>query len=189
MMENFLNHVKSRYSLSDHSFHEFSKICRIQSLKKDDFVLKEYSVCQDIYFVSKGLLRIFYYKEDKDISEWFAFENTFCFSIVSYFQSSPSKLIIQCLEDSDVVFIAREGLDNLRNFNFEIANMAYKLVSGSLIASQDRMASIQFETALTRYQNLILQHKDFLQRIPLNFIASFLGISAETLSRIRAQVN
>jgi CRP-like cAMP-binding protein len=189
MMESFLKIVKNTVPLSDGSIKELSQICAQRSFGKNDFVLKETGICNDIYFVSSGLLRIFYFKEDKDISEWFAFENSFCFSIISYFRQVPSKLIIQCLEDSEIIFIPREGLNTLRNSNFEIANYAYTLISGSLIASQERMAGQQFETAFTRYEKLIKQQKNFILRVPLHYIASYLGVSAETLSRIRAQIH
>ncbi len=189
MNENFLHALKQIAPLSDKSLTELLKYCTSTPFEKDEFVLKERAVCNHIYFVSKGLLRIYYCKEEKEVSEWFAFENTFCFSIVSYFKKLPSNLIIECLEDSEIIFMSKEGLDTLRNKNFDIANFVYQLISGSLIISQERMASIQFETAFTRYKTLLEQHKNFLQRVPLNYIASYLGVSAETLSRIRAQIN
>ncbi len=188
-MNYFYNAVKQIANLSDESFSQLEQICTLKSYKKNEFVLKENSVCDGLYFVKNGLLRIFYHKQDKEISEWFAFENTFCFSIISYFRNTPSHLIIQCIEDSDILTVTKKGLDILRNKNFEIANFAYELVSGSLIISQIRMASIQFETALKRYEDLLNLHPTMIQRIPLHYIASYLGVSAETLSRIRAQIH
>jgi len=187
-MENFLKKVKHISDISEESANELLKLCRSGNFRKNEFILKKEELSHHIYFVSSGLLRIYYFKEEKEISEWFAFENNFCLSIVSYFKKTPSKLIIQCLEDSEVIFIPREEFDNLRNKNFEIAEFGYRLLSGSLIASQERMAGIQFETAVTRYEKLINQHKNFLQRVPLQYIASYLGVSAETLSRIRSQL-
>ncbi len=185
-MENFKNQLKEISHLSDDSLTDLLKICSFQNFKKNDFVLEYGKICQSMYFISKGLLRIFYYKHDKEISEWFAFENTFCFSIISYFKKTPSALIIECLEDSEIITLSRDGLQNLRNRNFEIANFAYDLVAGSLIASQERMVSLLFETAQQRYDNLMKVHQNMLQRVPLQYIASYLGVTAETLSRIRA---
>lgn len=186
-MMNFIKILKQISFLSQESIHQLIGICSKQKFLKNEYILEKNNVCNDIYFISKGLLREYYFKEDREISEWFAFENTFCFSITSYFTNSPSNLIIQSLEDSEIIFIPREGLNSLRMSNFEIADFTYKLISLSLIKSQERMASLQFETALTRYENLLNQHKEFLQRVPLQYIASYLGVSAETLSRIRAQ--
>lgn len=188
-MENFYKAVLGITYLNEKSLKELEQICTIQSYFKNEFILKEGEVCSGIYFVSRGLVRIYYHKQDKEISEWFAFNNSFCFSIVSYFKKTPSSLIIQCIEDSDIITISRDGLQELRNNNFEIANFAFELMSRSLIASQERMVSIQFETALQRYENLLKLHNTMLQRIPLQYIASYLGVSAETLSRIRAQIH
>ncbi len=188
-MQNFYKALRNVACLSENSCQEIEQICSFHNFKKNEFVLKENAVCNGMYFVSKGLLRIFYYREDKEISEWFAFDNSFCFSIVSYFKKTPSSLIIQCIEDSEVITISREGLTELRNRNFEIANFAYTLISNSLIASQERMANIQFLTALERYENLLHLYPTMLHRVPLHYIASYLGVSAETLSRIRTQIH
>jgi CRP-like cAMP-binding protein len=187
-MENFIRAIRSFSQLSEDGMEKLLGICRVQSFKKNDFVLREGAVCDSIYFVSEGLLRIWYYKHGKEVSEWFAFNNTFCFSILSYFRKSPSSLIIQCIEDSEIVFIPRDAMDRLRKTNFEIAEFAYSLISGSLIASQDRTAELQFESAKQRYEHLLNLHREMLHRVPLQYIASYLGVSAETLSRIRAQI-
>jgi CRP-like cAMP-binding protein len=188
-MKSFIDKLREFPALSEKSLNEIVAICEVRKFDKNEFVLCLDEVCNHMYFVSNGLLRIYYYKEYKDISEWFAFENSFCFSIISYFTKTPSKLIIQCIEDSEVIFISRDAINQLRETNIEIANFMFELTSGSLIFSQERMFGIQFETAQQRYNHLMNQHKNMLQRIPLQYIASYLGISAETLSRIRNHVN
>jgi CRP-like cAMP-binding protein len=151
-MENFVKKVKSIANVCDTSINGLSQVCFKHRFRKNDCALDKANISNDIYFVSNGLLRMFYFKQDKEISEWFAFENSFCFSIISYFQKAPSKLIIQCLEDSEIIFVARESLNKLKNRNFEIANFDFNIISRSLIASQERILGIQFETALTRYE-------------------------------------
>jgi len=185
----FLSAIKHTSRLSDQSLNEILGICKTKKIKKNEYVLPHLAVCEGFYFVSKGLLRIYYYKQEKEISEWFAFEHTFCFSILSFFNQTPSSLIIQCIEDSEIIIMSKTGLDVLRNVNFEIANFAYQMISRSLIFSQIRVASLQFETAQQRYESLFRDHKNMIQRIPLQYIASYLGVSAETLSRIRAQIH
>ncbi|MFN8255665.1 MAG: Crp/Fnr family transcriptional regulator [Bacteroidales bacterium] len=185
----FHNAIRKISSISDESLWELDKISELTLFRKNEFVLKEGAVCDAIYFVNQGLVRIYYYKQDKEISEWFAFENSFCFSIVSYFTKKPSHLIIQCLEDTEVLAISHDGLEKLRKTNFEISNFAFELISGSLILSQLRMESLQFETAQQRYENLVKAQPTIIQRVPVNYIASYLGISAETLSRIRAKIH
>lgn len=174
---------------SDSNFSLLESICFQKTINNGDFVLKQDVIGKYIYFINKGMVRIYYLKDGRDITEWFAYENQFCFSINSYFNEVPSKLVIQCIEDCEIKFIPKQELESLANKNLEISKFYRQLIAGSLIFSQIRMESIQFETALQRYEELINSNPEIIKRAPLKYIASFLGISFETLSRIRNQVH
>ena len=181
--------VEKYVKLSPASFHELEDITTLCQFKQDEFILKHDAICKHIYFVNKGLIRIYYLKESRDITEWFAYDNQFFFSIISYFNESPSKLIIQCIEDCDILFLPKSNLEQLSSVNIEISKLYRSLLAHSLIGSQLRMESIQFETALQRYQGLLKNNPEIIRRAPLKYIASFLGINVETLSRIRNQIH
>ncbi|UOB16026.1 Crp/Fnr family transcriptional regulator [Abyssalbus ytuae] len=184
----YLNALNDISSLSEKSKKQISDFLTLKKVARDNLLLKQGEVCKHIYFVNRGFLRIFYYKKGKEITEWFTPEKHFCFSIISYFQHVPSKLIIEALEDSEIICFSKDGLDKLIKTNLEVSNLFIKLLSGSLILSQIRMDSVQFETALQRYKRLIEFNPEILQKVPLQHIASYLGITSETLSRIRNQV-
>ncbi len=188
-MQFFFNKIEEIHPLTEGSRESLKSICYKQIFSKSDCVLKHNEICKGIYFVERGMLRIFYYKQGREITEWFAPEQNFCFSINSFFTNTPSQLIIQCLEESEIVVITKNGLSDLITSDIEISNFYTKLLSGSLICSQVRMDSILFETAAQRYQNLITTTPTIPQRVPLQYIASYLGVSPETLSRIRSRVN
>lgn len=160
----------------------------IKKIKKGDYILAHNKICKHIYFVNEGFVRIFYYKNGKDITEWFSNKNQFFFSITSYFDELPSNLIIEASEDSEIIFLSKKGLGRLMKSNLEIANLFIELLSGSLIFSQKRIESIQFETAKQRYFNLIKVQPTILNKMSLQHISSFLGITQETLSRIRSNI-
>lgn len=187
MQTEFLNILNNLSPLSDSSRVLLSEFIQVKKVKKRDFLLKYDETCKHIYFINSGFLRIFYYKNNKDITEWFAKEKHFCFSISSYFNELPSKLIIEAIEDSEIISISKIGFEKLKKSNLEVANLFIELISGSLIGSQIRMDSIQFETAEQRYINLLKDQPEILQKVPLQYIATFLGITKETLSRIRAK--
>lgn len=187
-MEKFWDQVASLISLTPEGKNLLSDATSIQSLKKGELVLPQDSVCRHMYFIEKGLLRIYYIKDGKEITEWLALDGNFCFSIISFFQQTPSRLIIECIEDSEIIYISRDGLLQLSDRNLEMARFFRILITKSLIFSQIRMESIQFETASKRYQILLRQQPEIIRRVPLMYIASFLGITFETLSRIRAQI-
>lgn len=156
------------------------------SVPKDHFLIREHEVGDYIFFIKKGIARIYYFKNGKEITEWFASDEQFFLSITSFFERSPSRLIIQTLEPAEVMGIHFNDLTRLAAEYHEIETLYRKLLSRSLILSQYRMDSIQFETAQQRYESLIKNQPQIIKRVPLSYIASFLGVTLETLSRIRS---
>lgn len=156
------------------------------SAPKDYFLLKENTVSDYIYFIEKGVARIYYHKHNKEITEWLALDGQFFLSIASFFRRIPSHLIIQTLEPSEVFGIHHDDFMRQADQFHDVERLLRKMVTGSLILSQIRMDSIQFESAQQRYEQLLQKTPEIVQRVPLTYIASFLGITLETLSRIRS---
>ncbi len=156
------------------------------SVPKEHFLVREHEVCDYIFFIQKGIARIFYHKNRKEITEWIASDEQFFLSITSFFERSPSKLIIQTLEPAQVLGIHYNDLIRLASEHHEVETLFRKMMTASLILSQYRMDSIQFETAQQRYENLVKNQSQIIKRVPLSYIASFLGVTLETLSRIRS---
>ena len=172
--------------LSDESRNIFLTAWKHWSVPKDHFLVREHTISDYIYFIQKGAARIYYYKNDKEITEWIALDEQFFLSITSFFQRTPSHLIIQTLEPSEVHGIHHNDFMALADQYHDVERLLRKMVTGSLILSQVRMDSIQFETAHQRYERLLNNSPDIIQRVPVSYIASFLGVTLETLSRIRS---
>lgn len=181
------NYILAISSLSDESKDAFFSAFKTWNVTKEHFLVKEDQICNYIFFVAKGAVRIFYYKNEKQITEWIALDEEFLLSIKSFFQRSPSRLIIQTLEPSEIWGIHYDELTKLATTRHDIETWFRKLLSAALILSQSRMDSIQFESAHDRYEKLLSQHPNIIKRVPLTYIASFLGITLETLSRMRAK--
>jgi CRP-like cAMP-binding protein len=173
--------------LSPESGNTFINTWKYWSVPKDHFLLREHSVSDYIYFIQKGVARIYYYKNGKEITEWIALNEQFFLSITSFFNRTPSHLIIQTIAPSEVYGIHHNDFMALADQYHDIERLLRKMVTRSLILSQVRMDSIQFETAQQRYEGLVKKMPNILQRVPLSYIASFLGVTLETLSRIRSQ--
>lgn len=172
--------------LSNESMNAFIAAWKHWSAPKDYFLLKENTVSDYIYFIEKGVARIYYYKNGKEITEWIAMDRQFFLSITSFFQRVPSHLIIQVTEPSEVYGIHHDDFMKLADKYHDVERLLRKMVTSSLILSQIRMDSIQFESAQQRYEKLLQNSPQIIQRVPLTYIASFLGITLETLSRIRS---
>ena len=185
-MESLEKAIVSISPLPAQSLSVFLAAWKHWSVPKDHFLLREHAVSDYIYFIEKGVTRIFYHKNDKEVTEWLALDEQFFMSITSFFQRRPSHLIIQTLEPSEVYGIHHNDFMALADQYHDIERLLRKMVTGSLILSQQRMDSIQFETAHQRYDRLITNSPHIIQRVPLSYIASFLGVTLETLSRIRS---
>ena len=173
--------------LEDDSRPAFYAAWQQWELPKDHLLLRERAVSDYIYFIETGVARIFYHKNDKEITEWIAMEGEFFLSITSFFKRVPSQLNIQTIQPSLLYGIHHDRLMSLCNQYHDVERLLRKMVTLSLILSQERMDSIQFETAQQRYQKLLKNSPQMIRQVPLSYIASFLGITLETLSRIRAQ--
>lgn len=155
-------------------------------LPKDHPLVRESTISDYIYFIHKGAARTYYIKNGKDITEWLALDQQFFLSITSFFQRSPSRLGVHTLEPSVISGIHYNDLMSMADKHHEVERLLRKMVTGSLILSQVRMDSIQFETAQQRYDRLLAYSPEIIRRVSLTYIASFLGITLETLSRIRS---
>ncbi|HAD11533.1 MAG TPA: hypothetical protein DCF33_03745 [Saprospirales bacterium] len=184
-MEELSHQLLRTYPLRQPELDLFLSYWKSTNYEKGRHLLREGQVSNYLYFVGSGSVRIYYLKEDKEITEWLTLDNSFFFSIRSFFNRTPSNLSIHLLEPSCIYQLHHDDLMQLCDQYHEIEKLFRRMVTTSLVLSQIRMESIQFETAQQRYHRLLEQSPDILKRVPLSYIASFLGITQETLSRVR----
>ncbi|WP_228780229.1 Crp/Fnr family transcriptional regulator [Aquiflexum lacus] len=178
---------ESFQNLSSSSKDRIASICTSVQIPKNKDLQAIGHTCRTIYFVKKGLCRIYYYKDGVDITEAFAFENSLIARVESLFTGRPSKKGIQTLEDSVFIGIASPALFDLYDQFPEIERLFRKIFEAAYVETVNRIENIQFHTAEERYNDLIKNSPDLLQRVPLKHIASYLGITQVSLSRIRAK--
>ncbi|XCF05349.1 Crp/Fnr family transcriptional regulator [Tamlana crocina] len=185
-IEKILNQIGEIYSpLSNECLQEFISNSELITYRKGDTVVKEGQYSKKAYLIIKGCARAYYLKDGKDISDWFAFENQFMASIVSFFSNEPSPHYVEFIENSIVLEFSKDTVDELSNKYHVFERFISKVVTETMLGLCERLHTIQFTKAEERYQNLISIYQDITQRIPLTHIASYLGITLETLSRIR----
>ena len=140
-----------------------------------------------IYFIVKGFARIFYYKDGKDITEAFRAEHNILHSAVSLITRKPDKRGIEIVEAADLLYMDYREFEQLFESFPELERMAHVFNKVAVVLLQKRLDGLLFESAEARYNNLLNMFPGILQRLPLGMIASYLGITQETLSRIRAR--
>ncbi|MBP7984435.1 MAG: Crp/Fnr family transcriptional regulator [Bacteroidaceae bacterium] len=153
---------------------------------KGDIILKEGDTCKYIYFISKGLVRQFYFKNGREVTEYLTYENNIVMCIESLFKQQPTRLQIEALETTILYGLPRVELEqaSVKNVNIEI--LYRKILEESLIISQIHADLVRFETAQERYRRLMQLQPELFLRAPLVYIASYLQMTPETLSRVRA---
>ena len=178
-----------RYSTMTHEeLDMLEEILMPRKYPKGARILDEGEVCQSIYWIVKGLVRQFYFKNNKELTEYMATENTICMSIESLFHETPSHQIIQALEPTILFEIPMHELENAAIKSVNIQMLYRKILEESLIISQQRADMLRFESAQDRYQKLVKSTPQLVLRAPLVYIASYLQMTPETLSRVRTAV-
>ncbi len=153
--------------------------------QKGEMILKEGDVCRNIYWVVRGLVRQFYTKNGKELTEYMATENTICMCIESLFHEEPTHLQMMALEPTILYAIPKASLEQQAIKNVNIQMLYRKILEESLILSQKQADMLRFESAQDRYAKLVKRAPQLVLRAPLVYIASYLQMTPETLSRVR----
>jgi len=188
--EKTINIISEIYSpLTSECKSELSNSSKILVLKKETTLVKEGQYSDKTFFIINGCARAYYLKNGKDISDWFAFENEFISSINSFFLNIPSPHFIELLEDSILLEISRKDVEKLSDKYHDFERLSKIIITKTMLQQQERIASMQFHSAEQKYENILSIQPNITQRIPLTHIASYIGITLETLSRIRNPKN
>lgn len=159
-----------------------------KEIPKGKIALNEGEISHEIVFVGKGMLRQFYYKNGKDVTEHFSYEGCILMCIESFLKQEPTHLMVEALETSTIYMFPYDKVQLLTQENDEINMLYRKILEYSLIVSQIKADSWRFETARERYNLLLEKHPEIIKRAPLAYIASYLLMTPETLSRVRSGV-
>ena len=153
---------------------------------KGEIALSEGEICKNLLYIDKGLMRQFYFKHGKEVTEHLAQDHTIVMCIESLFKEEPTKLQIEAIEPTVVYALPKADLERVAMHNVNIQILYRKILEESLIMSQVHADLVRFETAHDRYKKLCKLMPQVVLRAPLVYIASYLQMTPETLSRVRA---
>ena len=157
-----------------------------QKYAKGQMIINEGQVCDSIYYIERGLIRQFYFKNGKQITEHLGEDHTIFMCIESLFREEPTKLQVEAIEPTIVYAIPKQKLEQVALHNVNIQILYRKILEESLIISQVHADLVRFETAQARYKRMCKLNPQVILRAPLVYIASYLQMTPETLSRVRA---
>lgn len=182
-----LQSIQQTYGrLSPECVLDLTNAMSLRTFKKNEIIVRKGQYSKMSYLILEGSIRVYYLKDDKDVSDWFAFENEFASSIVSYFSDLPSAHFMQAMEELVVAELSKDNIDKLSKKYPELEKFVKSIVVDTMLKQQKRISSILFHNAEEKYATMKEEFKECMNRIPLKHIASFLGMTLETLSRVRA---
>ena len=168
---------------------QLDDLISIKKLKKGEILLNENEVCNEIYFIKSGILRSYFFNHQGDeITNCFAFENEFMASFTSFITQEVAEESIQALADTELQIISRESLEKLYKTGIHWQEIGRKLTEMEYVTLQKRMISFQKLSGKQRYEELYQNHQKYIQLIPLQYLASYLGVTPRHLSRIRKAI-
>ncbi len=180
------DYIRSRVDFPEEELKDIMSYFRKETIAKNTVMLNEGSICQKLYFLEKGVGRSYYLnKNGKYVTQWFFGEGNFMTSLESFFQESPSLSFMETLEDSVVYSITKENIDYLFEKYHKMEKFGRIISIDMTTKISNKLNAIQFQTASDRYNYMLKEFPNISMRVPLGDIASYLGITQETLSRIR----
>lgn len=155
---------------------------------KGQMILSEGEVCKYMYYVEKGLVRQFYFKKGREVTEHMSVEGNIVMCIESLFKEEPTRLQVEALEPVLIYALPKNRLEEVALHNVNIQILYRKILEESLIVSQIHADLLRFETAQDRYRKMCKLATQVTLRAPLVYIASYLQMTPETLSRVRSNI-
>lgn len=153
---------------------------------RGEVILREGEECTCMYYIDSGMVRQYYFKNGKDVTEHFSFEGRIVMCIESLLKHVPSQIIIESLETTQLYALPRKKLLEAIEYTPELGILYRKILEHALISSQHHADSQRFENAQERYERLLKEKPEIILRAPMIHVASFLQMTPETLSRVRA---
>lgn len=180
--------INKRYAMPDASLDKLQRCLTEVSYPKGFRVLERGKVEKNIFFIKKGIVRAYTSVDGKEITFWFGKEGATIVSLKGYVNDEPGYETMELMEDSVLYKLERKQLKALFLDDLHIANWGRRYAEMELLATEERLISMLSAIASERYKELLEKEPDLLQRLPLGSIATYLGVTQASLSRIRAKI-
>ena len=187
MNTNLKKFISKYVNLSDVELEDITNKFKSKVVKKNNYLLRQGDTCKDLVFVQKGCLRLYYLKDDIEVSVWFAFQQSSAIEIYSFISENPSNYFLQAIEDSEVLYLSKTELNKLYQYQPKMQEMMRNFWEDVILNLLNRFTALQTDSAEKRYLDL-LNKPDYLETIPQKYLASFIGVTPTSLSRIRKQI-
>jgi len=189
MYDRYFREFTKRVLLTEEEQEFIKGYLTVKKIRKRQYLLQEGDVCKSVAFVEMGAMRL--YRVNEDGSEHivaFGLDGSFLTDLYSFLTNEPSTYNIDAIEDSELVMITRSASDELRKISPKYQEFIFQATSEAYIQLERRISSTISISLEERYKELTTTYPDIIQRVPQHMIASYMGLTAETLSRVRKRI-
>lgn len=184
-MTELQKYITSYFGITNKNMDKITSLFSESELKKGEYFTKSGQYCEKLSFVRSGFIRVFANSNDKEVTQWISTEGQFITDLNSLSFKQRARWNIQALTDCKLYTIEKENYARLNSIVPNWAEMEKQFIAGCFIALEDRVFSHLSLNAEERYDKLFENNKELFNQVPLQYIASMLGMSPETFSRIR----
>lgn len=181
------NFIKSFVDITDKELFNITSCFIPKKIKKGKYLLKAGDICKDFIFVKTGCIRMFYLSGPVEISAWFSLNNSVAMEVQSFISQTPSICFLQTIEDSEIYTLSKTNLETLYLTQPKTQELMRKIWEATLVLVIPRFSSLQNDTAEKRYLDL-MKNPELMRQIPQKYLASFIGVTPTSLSRIRKKI-
>lgn len=189
-MDTFINYITKFGSIDVQTQKTLKSYLKLERLQRDEHFLEAGKYCNRIGFVKKGIFRIYFLdKEGNEITRYFLAENQFIVDLSAFNNRTLAKESIQSLTESEIIVLERSNMEMIPAFFPEWDNILHKITENALLEKMFDRSNLVSQDATSKYMDFLDKHANIANRIPLGYLASYLGIQQQSLSRIRKKIN
>lgn len=185
MKDNTFEKIAEHFAVSEQEIRLLLKDAEKISFTPKDIVVHEREINSNLYFITQGVWRAYTFKDGVEVTLWFVSEGEMALSVWGYTSNLPSHLTLEVVTDSEAYCLSRSKLEQLFQSSISLANLGRKILENFMLEIEVAWLDSYNRTALERYVTLLEKQPEIIRAVPLKYIASYLGITAQSLSRIR----
>lgn len=165
-----------------------ASLFKLKKYNKDEFLLKTGTRCNELFFIKTGLMRVFVYSEKREITQWIATPGYFVTDLTSFINETPARWNFQTLTNIEILTISKSNYNQVSQVISKWNELEKRFLINCFTTLEDRIFTHLSMTAEERYQFFFAQNKELFYSVPLQYLASMLGMTPETFSRIRKKL-
>ena len=188
-MKEWMKVLSDREGLSEDEIHLLTDNQERRSFAKNEIVFHKDETDSNVYIITKGIWRAYHFKNGDEATAWFASSGELVLSAWGYISDNPSRLSFESMTESEAICLSKEELHKHFNTSIAMANLGRRMLENFILLYENWLMDMWKQNAFERYMTLLDEYPEVIQQVPMKYIASYLGVTVQSLSRIRASLN